>query len=63
MREPARAASNTGHSVPWVAEAWGVNPRTIYREVARGNLKCVRIGRVIRITDEQMAKYLASREA
>lgn len=58
-----QTVKSRGHDVPSIAEAVGVHPRTIYREIAKGNLKCVRIGRAIRVTDDQLAAYLKSVEA
>ena len=40
------------------AEYFGVDPKTISREIQRGNLKCIHVGRSIRITRQQIATYI-----
>lgn len=62
MCTTVQAPKNRGHDVPWIAEMVGVHPRTIYREIEKGNLKCVRIGRTIRVMDDQLTAYLKSAE-
>lgn len=37
-------------TVEEVAERWGVNPRTIREEIARGKIKAIRIGRLVKIS-------------
>lgn len=49
-------------SVNEVAEILGLCTRTIYREIKQGNLRCLRFGRAIRITDSQLDEFLKSRE-
>lgn len=51
-----------GRTVGEVAEKLGLCTRTIYREIAKGNLRCLRFGRALRITDSQLAEFLKSRE-
>lgn len=63
MCELVKPFITRGHDVPDVAQAMGVHPRTIYREIAKGNLRCIRVGRAIRVTDEQLADYLKRVEA
>ena len=41
-----------------LAAMWHVNTRTIYREVERGRLHCLRVGRIIRFTREQIREYM-----
>lgn len=57
----ASSTSTVGqmHRVPAVAEMLDVCTETVYRLVARGDLKATRVGRVIRVSDEQIAAYLA----
>ena len=50
-------------SVPRAADALGVCDRTIRREIAAGHLGCVRVGRAVRITREQLINYVAERGA
>ena len=59
----AKADGVRVYSVKEVAERLGTCSRTIYREIQNGNLRHVSIGRCIRITDAQLAAYLAEREA
>ncbi|MFA4953323.1 MAG: helix-turn-helix domain-containing protein [Candidatus Pacearchaeota archaeon] len=40
-----------------IAEHWKVEPRTIQREVRRGKLTAVRIGRQFRIKGENILEY------
>ena len=49
-------------SVPRAADALGVCDRTIRREIARGRLGCVHIGRAVRITRDQLTAYVAAME-
>ena len=41
------------------AEFFGVDPKTISREIQRGKLGCIHVGRSIRITRQQIAEYIA----
>lgn len=45
-------------SVPRAADFLGVCDRTIRREIAAGRLSCIRVGRTVRITREQLAQYV-----
>lgn len=45
-------------NVPKVAELLGVNPQTIRREIARGNLGCVHVGKAVRVTKRQLLEYV-----
>lgn len=47
-----------GFTVDEVAASLHVCPRTIYRAVKSGDLKCFRVGRAVRITRDQLADYL-----
>lgn len=46
------------YTVPEVAKKLRVDPRLLYREIEAGRLEAVRIGRLIRITNEQLDSYL-----
>ena len=46
-------------SVPRAADFLGVCDRTIRREIAAGRLSCIRVGRTVRITREQLAQYVS----
>ena len=41
-----------------LAALWHVNSKTIYREIERGRLHCLRVGRSIRFTREQVREYM-----
>ena len=41
-----------------VACFFGVDPKTVSREIQRGKLKCIHVGRSIRITKQQVASYM-----
>lgn len=43
-----------------VAELWSVNERTVRREISRGELRTIRVGRVVRITETAVRDYLRS---
>lgn len=62
MSESTRTESLRGRSVKEIAEKLGTCTRTVYREIQNGNLRCLRIGRAIRVTDAQLAEYVAGRE-
>jgi len=46
------------YTVEEVAELLKVNPRTVYKMVHDGEIRSVRAGRQIRITDEALNAYL-----
>ena len=41
-----------------LAALWHVNSKTIYREIERGRLHCLRVGRSIRFTREQVREHM-----
>lgn len=45
-------------NIPKWAEALDVNPQTLRREIARGRLGCIHIGKAIRITKAQITQYV-----
>lgn len=49
--------SRPAMSVNEFAEMYRVKPMTVYREIKRGNLAAVRLGRAIRITPQAAAEY------
>ena len=46
-----------------VAAFLNVDPKTVSREIQRGNMKCMHVGRAIRITRQQVAAYMARQGA
>lgn len=46
------------YKVPEVAEILRVNPKTVYEEIAQGHLKCIRLGRVIRIPKSYLESFI-----
>lgn len=46
-----------------VAERLSVSLSVVYREVTARNLSCYRIGGAIRISEQQLADYLANAES
>ena len=48
-------------TVPDVAERLAVSPRTVKRVLARGELPVVRVGRLVRVRDEDLHRFLAAR--
>jgi excisionase family DNA binding protein len=45
-----------------VAEAWAVNPETVRRLAARGDLRSVRVGSERRYPESALREYLQSRK-
>ena len=45
------------YTVKQVAEMWGVSPHTVYNLIDRRALSCVRIGRAVRLRDEDITEY------
>jgi excisionase family DNA binding protein len=45
------------YTVKQVAAIWGVSPHTIYNLIDRRELSCIRIGRTVRIRDEDIQEY------
>ena len=41
-----------------VAQMLGVNPRTVTREIQRGNLKAFNVGRAVRITRRALMEFM-----
>jgi len=48
------------NTVTQAAEKAKVSAKTIYRQIARGNLRAKRIGRCVRILDADLNRYLES---
>ena len=46
------------HSVDELAERWGVSRRTVERQIKSGALRAHRIGRLVRISDTDVADFL-----
>lgn len=51
LREPLFTAEE-------VAEALGVAARTIYKLVREGDMRCVRVGRLVRIPESAVAEFV-----
>jgi len=49
-------------SVPQLAERWDVSPALIWKELAAGRLRSVKIGKLRRILPEHRKAYERSRE-
>jgi excisionase family DNA binding protein len=47
-------------NVKEVAEFCGASEKTIWRALWRGELECVRLGRLVRISDEQLETWLSA---
>lgn len=41
-----------------VADALLVDKQTIYREISRGRLGCIHVGRALRVTKQQLLQYV-----
>ena len=46
-------------SVPEIADALGVSTKTVRRRISEGALPCHRIGGVLRISEDDYARYVA----
>lgn len=46
------------HPVAFWADRLDVAPKTLYRAIERGDLSCYRIGRAVRISEEQISAFL-----
>lgn len=51
------------YCVPEVASLLRVKPSSVYSWIKSGKLKCVKIGRLIRVTEEQVSSLLNPSEA
>ncbi len=48
------------HPVKTIAELLQVPVHRVYREIASGNLPAIRLGKTIRIADEDLNRWLAA---
>lgn len=46
-----------------VADVLGVDPKTVSREIQRGRMRCIHVGRSVRITKQQLLEYVMEAEA
>jgi len=46
------------YTVPEVARILRVGANTVYREIQKGNLNATRVGRLIRVREVEVAKYI-----
>jgi excisionase family DNA binding protein len=44
-------------TVDQVAARWGVHPQTVWRELRRGNLRAIKVGRATRIRETEIQRY------
>ena len=49
-------------TVDGASEYLHCHPQTVRREIARGRLKCIHVGRAVRITRDQLLEYVNSAE-
>lgn len=49
-------------TVHQVAAQWGVSERTVRRLIATGRLRCIRIGRLVRIDPGDVSRWLSARK-
>jgi len=49
-------------TVRQVAALWGVSEKTVRRLIATGRLRCIRIGRLIRIDPGDVSRWLSARK-
>lgn len=57
---PAAADLDHLHEVPDVARRLGCADRTIYTLVKKGQMKCVRVGRLVRIPESAVREFIAA---
>jgi len=58
-RAPASTAPPPLLTIDAVAERFGVDPRTVRRWIEQGDLTVVRIGSVVRITSDDLDRFIA----
>jgi excisionase family DNA binding protein len=49
------------HTIKQVADRLAVSPRTVHRLIAQGALPVHRIGRAVRVSEDDLARFLAAR--
>lgn len=54
------SADKVVYKVPEIAEILEVSPKSIYELIAQEKLKCVRVGRAIRIPKDYLDEFLNS---
>lgn len=52
------SAAERFHSIADTASKLSVSPKTVYREINRGNLHAVKVGHQLRIADSALDSYL-----
>lgn len=52
-------APETVYRVPKVAAMWETTPDLIYRLIAEGKLRAVRVGRLIRVPESALAEFIS----
>lgn len=64
-RKLSAPVQNTGqlYDVKQAAEKLGVTTQTIYNKITSGDLKVNRVGKVLRISEEQIQEFLRSQKA
>ena len=50
------------HKLETLLDRTGLSRSTVYREIALGKLKPVRIGRAVRISEAEICRYIAMKE-
>lgn len=47
------------HRVPYVAQHLDCDDETVYRLIAAGRLRAIRVGRLLRVPDSALADFIA----
>lgn len=47
------------YTVPQLGKVWGVQDETLYKMIREGKLRCVRLGRLIRVPQSAVDEFLA----
>lgn len=60
MDAEAAQARPTAWRVSALARDWGLSDRRIYRLIADGHLRSVRVGRYLLVPDDEVRRFLAT---
>jgi excisionase family DNA binding protein len=58
---PSSPPAERFHRLRALAETWGVSEGFLRKEIARGRLRCHRFGKLVQISEQDAAAYVAAR--
>ena len=62
MPNPRQDVTAPALSVGEIAALLGCSPRTVRREIHRGNLRAFRVGRAVRVTRQALYEYIDGKD-